>query len=190
MMIDRRRFTAAGLSALALGTMGALGASPAQAVRDRAMQDLECPPADIQVTSGQGPTYRAEGCGRKAVYAVGPDAENYRPPRPPCQQARQRARVERMIACGELSHAPCGEPLRAPASARRGYRTTGENLFYGAGGLGTPRQAVAGWLGSATHRAILLDARWQELGSAVRHVARFDGNAHVAVWVLHVGTLA
>lgn len=101
-----------------------------------------------------------------------------------------RARVERMIACGELSHAPCGEPLRAPASARRGYRTTGENLFYGAGGLGTPRQAVAGWLGSATHRAILLDARWQELGSAVRRVARFDGNAHVAVWVLHVGTLA
>ena len=101
-----------------------------------------------------------------------------------------RLQGERMVACDELSHTPCGERRPMAASARVGYLATGENLFYAAGGRGTPREAVGGWLRSPTHRAILLGARWRELGSALLRVDRFDGNEQVAIWVLHVGAPA
>jgi uncharacterized protein YkwD len=102
------------------------------------------------------------------------------------RSAHQRA--ERMVACDELSPAPCGERLPAAVTTRSVYLATGENLYSGSGGSGTPYDVVAGWLRSPTHRALLLGGRWRELGTAVVRVDRFEGSGQVAIWVLHVGT--
>ncbi|MCU0790636.1 MAG: L,D-transpeptidase [Nitratireductor sp.] len=55
MMIDRRRFTAAGLSALALGTMGALGASPAAAAKKGKLTREQLEPRLVRFEGDAGP---------------------------------------------------------------------------------------------------------------------------------------
>jgi uncharacterized protein YkwD len=43
----------------------------------------------------------------------------------------------------------------------------GENLAWGSGNLGTPRQIVKAWMKSAGHRRNMLDARFREIGIGV-----------------------
>jgi uncharacterized protein YkwD len=45
--------------------------------------------------------------------------------------------------------------------------TVGENLAWGSGKLGTPRQIVRSWMHSAGHRRNMLDARFREIGIGV-----------------------
>lgn len=50
-----------------------------------------------------------------------------------------------------------------------GYGTwgIGENLRYGTGALGTPRQTVIGWMKSAPHRHAMLSRRYRDVGLGV-----------------------
>lgn len=43
----------------------------------------------------------------------------------------------------------------------------GENLAWGSGNLGTPRQIVKAWMNSPGHRRNMLDARFREIGIGV-----------------------
>lgn len=43
----------------------------------------------------------------------------------------------------------------------------GENLAWGAGSLSTPRSIVAGWMASPSHRSIVLDREFAEVGVAI-----------------------
>ena len=57
-----------------------------------------------------------------------------------------------------------------------GYRSwsTGENLLWSSPTVGAAR-AIAMWLSSPSHRAILLSSRWRELGLAAVHSTRAPG---------------
>jgi uncharacterized protein YkwD len=58
----------------------------------------------------------------------------------------------------------------------RGYRawSVGENLVYGSPDLGAAR-ALRLWLGSAPHRANLLNPRWHDLGLSAVHATTAPG---------------
>jgi len=62
-----------------------------------------------------------------------------------------------------LSHTADGRTLdmRAEAAGYSGWTALGENL---AGGYDTPEQAVAAWLASEGHRAIILSPSYTETG--------------------------
>lgn len=71
------------------------------------------------------------------------------------------------------------ESLRGAAFWKRigrtGYKTgasrwsVGENIAWGAGGLGTPAAIVAGWMGSAIHRENILNTSFREIGIGSVH---------------------
>ena len=67
---------------------------------------------------------------------------------------------------------------RALAAQYRFY-LIGENL---AAGHETPAQAMREWMNSATHRAVILDPRWSEVGIAVR-----TGGEYGIYWVQEFG---
>src|SRR6476620_5452141 len=46
----------------------------------------------------------------------------------------------------------------------RALPTLGEDLAWGSGELGTPREIVAGWMNSPTHRANILEPQFKEAG--------------------------
>jgi uncharacterized protein YkwD len=58
----------------------------------------------------------------------------------------------------------------------RGYRTwsVGENLLWGSPSVG-PARALAMWLASPGHRAVLLSSRWRELGLSAVHSTSAPG---------------
>ena len=60
----------------------------------------------------------------------------------------------------------------------------GENLAWGAGGLGTPGSIVAGWMASPGHRTLVLDREFVDIGLAVSagspHGQKLDGTYYVA----------
>lgn len=49
----------------------------------------------------------------------------------------------------------------------------GENLGWGAGTNGSPRQRVKAWMASPTHRRVLLDRRFTQIGIAIAAGAPF-----------------
>jgi uncharacterized protein YkwD len=90
---------------------------------------------------------------------------------------------QRVASCGQFSHTPCGANVTVDVDAA-GYRYTtfGENLFAGAWGQVSARDAVAAWLESPPHRANLLNAGFRHVGAApVRANGLLDGTDAV-VW--------
>ena len=71
------------------------------------------------------------------------------------------------------------------------FRTTGtwwagENLAWGTGTIGSPRNVIRMWLASPAHRAILLSPSYGYVGVG-RTVGRFQGFEAAAVWTVDFG---
>lgn len=60
------------------------------------------------------------------------------------------------------------------------YRYAGENLWYG-----HRDSPVADWLISPTHKAVMLDARYTEIGIAIQKASSYNGEQNVYVIVTH-----
>ena len=76
-----------------------------------------------------------------------------------------------------------GHQARIPVA--RGFRLAGETLAWHRGWGLSPRRTVQGWMGSPSHRAILLSSRYTRIG-----VGRSRGNyagGRATMWVAHVG---
>jgi uncharacterized protein YkwD len=90
---------------------------------------------------------------------------------------------ERVAACRQFSHTPCGSAFTAAVKAA-GYRYAlfGENLFAGTWGQFSARDVVSAWLQSPPHRRTLLTARFRHLGVAPVHASGLLGGSDAVVW--------
>ncbi|HXG75125.1 MAG TPA: CAP domain-containing protein [Gaiellaceae bacterium] len=94
----------------------------------------------------------------------------------------------RVAACGDFAHAPCGTEVTATVRrAGYAYRRYGENLFAGTWGRYAPREVVAAWLRSPSHRATLLAAQYRDVGAALVRARGLVGMPDAAVWVAAFG---
>ena len=109
-------------------------------------------------------------------------------------QRAAQAHTDAMISQGCFAH-EC--PRESPLGIRLelvGYLTgalstwlTGENLAWGPELQGTPRAAVAGWMASPGHRAIMLNASFREAGVGYGRGDPTGGSAAGGVYTLDVG---
>ena len=94
-----------------------------------------------------------------------------------------------VVRCG-FSHTACGRP--ADTYARQfGYMSAsswlwGENLAWGRGNLGSPRNILKAWLNSPPHRETMLNGTFEHVGLGLKR-GSFEGHANAAVWVLELG---
>jgi uncharacterized protein YkwD len=102
-----------------------------------------------------------------------------------------QAKLAADIACNEFSHTPCGNPFSAVfstyLSGARGYQI-GENIAWGTGTYGTPRQTMNGWLHSEGHRANILTSAFRDLGVGYLPNQVFQGYSGAALWSQQFGT--
>ena len=63
----------------------------------------------------------------------------------------------------------------------------GENLGWGAGVKATPRQMVKAWMASPTHRRVLLDRRFTQVGIAIAAGAPFRTGEKAATYATEFG---
>ena len=99
-------------------------------------------------------------------------------------------RADHIRRCQDFSHTPCGEAFISVfqlVGYFTGTASVGENLAWGQGRLGTARSAMASWLASPEHRAILFGADWRDLGVARRHAPSLFGRSNATVWVAQFG---
>ncbi|HYI80353.1 MAG TPA: CAP domain-containing protein [Thermoleophilaceae bacterium] len=66
-----------------------------------------------------------------------------------------------------------------------GFRTAGEILAYNSGWSAKPRPAIRMWLGSSSHRALMLSSRFRYAGAGLAR-GRF-GRSMATMWVVHFG---
>jgi len=66
-----------------------------------------------------------------------------------------------------------------------GFRTSGEILAYSSGWSAKPRPAIRMWLGSSSHRALMLSSRFRYVGAGLAR-GRF-GSSMATIWVVHFG---
>jgi uncharacterized protein YkwD len=101
-----------------------------------------------------------------------------------------RAKLTSDLSCGEFSHTPCGRPFENVfATYLKGAANyqIGENIAWGTGSLGTPRQTMSGWLHSTGHRANILTAAFAELGIGYLPAQRFQGYSGATLWSQEFG---
>jgi len=94
-----------------------------------------------------------------------------------------------VMDCG-FSHTACGRPADIYAH-RFGYTSAsrwswGENLAWGRGGLGSPRNILKAWLNSPPHRSTMLNGSFEHMGLGLKR-GSFAGHRNAAVWVLEIG---
>jgi uncharacterized protein YkwD len=75
-----------------------------------------------------------------------------------------------------------GHLARIPVTRR--YRRAGETIAWHSGWRLSPRQTVWQWMGSPSHRAILLSSGFTRLG--VGHARGNYGGRRATMWVAHV----
>lgn len=92
------------------------------------------------------------------------------------------AKLSDMIARNYWSHnEPDGtEPWVFIKQAGYNYRYAGENLWYGKNNT-----TVTDWINSPTHKAVMLDGRYTDVGIAIQKVANYNGSSNVYVVVTH-----
>ena len=77
------------------------------------------------------------------------------------------AKLDADLNCGEFSHTPCSKPFEevfaAYLTGATAY-TLGENIAWGTGSFGTPRQTMNGWLHSTEHLQNIHSPAFHELG--------------------------
>ena len=96
---------------------------------------------------------------------------------------------ERVAACGQFSHTPCGTAVTSAVQAS-GYRYAifGENLYAGTWGRVTARDVVLAWLESPPHRANLLNPQFHDLGAAAVRANGLLGGSTAVVWTATFGS--
>jgi uncharacterized protein YkwD len=97
------------------------------------------------------------------------------------------------IRCAEFSHTPCGQPFDAvftPYTQGATSYQIGENIAWGTGSYGTPRQAMNGWLHSTGHRENILTAAYAELGIGYLAEQTFQGYRGATLWSQEFGLRA
>ena len=101
------------------------------------------------------------------------------------------AKLAANLSCDEFSHTPCGQPFDAVFAeytrGAAGYEI-GENIAWGTGSYGTPREAMNGWLHSPGHRENLLNADYRELGIGYLPARVFQGYGGATLWAQEFGT--
>ncbi len=75
-----------------------------------------------------------------------------------------------------------GHQARIPLTRR--FRTAGETLAWHSGWRLSPRRTVGQWMGSPSHRAVLLSSRFTQLG--VGRARGKYGSMRATMWVAHV----
>ena len=76
-----------------------------------------------------------------------------------------------------------GHQARIPVARR--FRVPGETLAWHSGWRLSPRRTVWQWMGSPSHRAVLLSSRFNRVGVG-RSRGRYAGRS-ATMWVAHVG---
>ncbi|MGZ6637453.1 MAG: CAP domain-containing protein, partial [Solirubrobacteraceae bacterium] len=102
-----------------------------------------------------------------------------------------QAKLTADLGCGEFSHTPCGRPFRSVFAAYlRGASSyqIGENIAWGSGDYGTPRQTMNSWLHSAAHRKNILTPDFRELGIGYQPHETFQGYSDATLWSQEFGT--
>lgn len=95
----------------------------------------------------------------------------------------------RVVSCGSFTHTPCGShPAAAARQAGYEYGMFGENLYVAAWGTATPRQVVAAWLKSPSHRANVLRPGFRHLGAALVRGDGLFGGEDAVVWIAAFAT--
>lgn len=95
------------------------------------------------------------------------------------------------VSCGEFSHTPCSEPFTtvfADYLIGAASYSIGENILWGTGSYGTPREAMNGWLHSTGHREDILTPSFRELGIGYLTGQTFQGRSGVTLWSQEFGT--
>jgi uncharacterized protein YkwD len=96
---------------------------------------------------------------------------------------------EKVAACGEFSHTPCGSDLVGPLRASGyPYASFGENLYVGPRGGVTPRDVVAAWMSSPPHRANILRPYFRDVGATSVPAQGIMGAGPEVVWVATFGS--
>jgi uncharacterized protein YkwD len=104
--------------------------------------------------------------------------------------AAGQAKLKSNVTCAEFSHTPCGQPFDAVFATYTQGATSyqiGENIAWGTGSYGTPRQAMSGWLHSTGHRENILTAAYAELGIGYLPAQTFEGYAGATLWSQEFG---
>ena len=101
-----------------------------------------------------------------------------------------RAKLAADLSCAEFSHTPCGKPFTAVFAAYVQGATSyalGENIAWGTGSYGTPRQTMSGWLRSTGHRENILNADYRELGIGYLSDQTFQRYSGASLWSQEFG---
>jgi uncharacterized protein YkwD len=101
-----------------------------------------------------------------------------------------RTKLAADVSCSEFTHTPCGNPFSAVfatyLAGARGYQI-GENIAWGTGHYGTPRETMDGWLKSPGHRANILTAAFRDLGVGYLANQSFQGYGGATLWSQEFG---
>jgi len=100
------------------------------------------------------------------------------------------AKLKSNVSCAEFSHTPCGQPFDTVFATYVQGATSyqiGENILWGTGSNGTPRQAMNGWLHSTGHRENILTATYAELGIGYLPGQTFQGYGGATLWSQEFG---
>jgi uncharacterized protein YkwD len=101
-----------------------------------------------------------------------------------------QAKLAADLSCAEFSHTPCGRPFTAIFQAYVAGATSyavGENIAWGTGSYGTPRQTMNSWLHSTGHRENILRADYRELGIGYLADQTFQGHSGATLWSQEFG---
>jgi uncharacterized protein YkwD len=101
-----------------------------------------------------------------------------------------QAKLTSDITCAEFSHTPCGQPFDSVFATYLQGATSyqiGENIAWGTGTYGTPRQTMNGWLHSSGHRENILTAAYAELGIGYLPAQTFQGYSGATLWSQEFG---
>ena len=95
------------------------------------------------------------------------------------------AKLDADLSCGEFSHTPCSKPFEVVFAAyltgATAY-TLGENIAWGTGSFGTPRQTMNGWLHSSEHLQNILSPAFHQLGIGYLAGQTFQGATGATLW--------
>lgn len=178
------------LGAGMLACLAAVGAAPPAAAGERAWSAYLAPAA---VCKGADSTTGTPAAQRRALACL-VNWARAKDGRGPLSQSRALTRAaalkgRRVVACGALTHTPCGShPAAAVRAAGYRYGMFGENLYAASWGTATPREVVAAWLRSPGHRANLLRPGFRHLGVALVRGDGLLGGQDAGVWIAAFAT--
>jgi uncharacterized protein YkwD len=96
-----------------------------------------------------------------------------------------------ILRCDAFSHTACGRPFTwwiEKGYALRKCWYAAENIAWGGGQLGGPREIFEAWMGSPRHRAAILSRQYREIGIGFR-VGSLGKRDSALVWVQHFGKI-